>query len=57
MSQKSRNQVFSKYFCLMMEGSGSESGSAPLTNGSGKPKKTYKSGSATLACTALICIP
>ena len=33
-SQKSRNQGFSYYFCLKMEGSGS----VPLTNGSGRPK-------------------
>jgi hypothetical protein len=38
MSQNSRNQGFSYYFCLMIEGSGS--GSIPLTNGpgSGRPK-------------------
>ncbi len=46
---KSRNQCFFDYFCLMMEGSGSESGSGsiPLTNGSGSgrpKKKTYVSG-------------
>jgi hypothetical protein len=36
-SQNSRNQCFSYYFCLMIErsGAGSESGSIPLTNGSG----------------------
>ncbi len=40
-SQNSRNQGFSYYFCVMIEGSrsgsraGSESGSIPLTNGSG----------------------
>jgi hypothetical protein len=51
-SQNSRNQGFSYYFCLMIEGSGS--GSIPLTNGSdpdqGAPK-TYGSngsGSASL---------
>ncbi len=32
-SQNSRNQGFSYYFCLMIEGTGS--GSVPLTNGSG----------------------
>ncbi len=32
-SQSSRNQGFSYYFCLVIEGSGS--GSRPLTNGSG----------------------
>jgi hypothetical protein len=32
-SQNSRNQGFSYYFCVMIEGSGS--GSIPLTNGSG----------------------
>jgi hypothetical protein len=37
-SQNSRNQGFSYYFCLMIEGCGS--GSVPLTNGSGsrRPK-------------------
>ncbi len=42
-SQNSRNQGFSYYFCLMIEGSGS--GSIPLTNGSGsgsrRPKNTW----------------
>jgi hypothetical protein len=33
-SQNSRNQSFSYYFCLMIEGSGSVSGSVYLTNGS-----------------------
>ncbi len=33
----SRNQGFSYYFCLMMEGSGA--GSVLVTNGSGRPKK------------------
>jgi hypothetical protein len=41
MSQKSRNQSFSYYFCLMIKGSGS----IPLTNGSGsgsrRPKNTW----------------
>ncbi len=41
-SQNSRNQGFSCFFCLMIEGSGSRagSGSIPLTNGSGsrRPK-------------------
>jgi hypothetical protein len=32
-SQNSRNQGFSYYFCLMIEGS--VSGTAPITNGSG----------------------
>ncbi len=49
-SQNSRNQGFSYYFCMMIEGSGS--GSIPLTNGSGPggPKKygSDGSGSATL---------
>ncbi len=40
-SQNSRNQGFSYYFCLMIEGSGSESGSVPLTNGSRRPKITW----------------
>jgi hypothetical protein len=37
-SQKCRNQGFSYYFCLMIDGSGS--GHIPLTNGSGsrRPK-------------------
>jgi hypothetical protein len=30
-SQNSRNQGFTNCFCLMIEGSGSESGSVPLT--------------------------
>ncbi len=34
-SQNSRNQCFSYYFCLMVEGSGARSGSISLTNGSG----------------------
>jgi hypothetical protein len=49
MSQNRRNQGFSYYICLMIEGSGSgsragsESGSIPLTNGSGswRPKNTW----------------
>jgi hypothetical protein len=49
MSQNSRNQGFSNYICLMIEGSesgpraGSGSGSIPLTNGSGsgRPKNTW----------------
>jgi hypothetical protein len=39
------NQGFSYYFCMMIEGSGSESGSIPLTNGSEsgsrKPKNIW----------------
>ncbi len=40
-SQNSKNQGFSYYFCLMIEGSGS--GSTPLTNGSGsgRPKNMW----------------
>ncbi len=40
-SQNSRNQGFSYYLCLMIEGSGS--GSIPLANGSGskRPKNTW----------------
>jgi hypothetical protein len=42
-SQNSRNQCYSYYFCMMIEGSGSRagSGSIPLTSGSGsgRPKK------------------
>ena len=39
-------------FCLMKEGSGSEAGSVPRTNGSGSGRsKTYGSGSATLSIT------
>jgi hypothetical protein len=48
-SQNSRNQGFSYYFCLMIEGAGSRC--VPLTNGSGSDPggpKTYGSGSATL---------
>jgi hypothetical protein len=40
-SQNSRNQGFSYYFCMMIEGSGS--GSIPLTtrSGSGRPKNIW----------------
>jgi hypothetical protein len=51
MSQNSRKQGFSYYFCLMIEGSGSGSragsgsGPIPLTSGSGsgygRPKNTW----------------
>ncbi len=41
-SQNGRNQGFSYYFCLMMDGSGTGSGSVLVTNGSrcgsGRPK-------------------
>ena len=49
-SQNRKNQGFSYYFCMMMEGSGS--GSIPLTGGSdpGDPK-TCGSGSGTLGQT------
>ncbi len=44
-SQNSRNQCFSNYFCMMLEGSGSRagSGSIPLTSGSGsgRPKNMW----------------
>ncbi len=48
-SQNSRNQGFSYYFCMMIEGSGSRSragsGSIPLTSGSGsgywRPKNMW----------------
>ncbi len=44
-SQNRRNQGFSYYFCMMIEGSGagSGSGSIPLTSGSGswRPKNTW----------------
>ncbi len=42
-SQNSRNQGFSYYCCMMTEGSGSETGSIPLTNGSGsgRPKNMW----------------
>jgi|688.fasta_scaffold631429_1 hypothetical protein len=52
--QNSRNQGFSYYFGLMVEGSGPGSGSVFVTNGSdadpGGPKKygSYGSGSPTL---------
>ncbi len=36
-SQNSRNQGFSYYFCMMIEGSGS----IPLTSGSGRPKNMW----------------
>jgi hypothetical protein len=43
--QNSRNQGFSYYFCMMIEGSGSRagSGSIPLTSGSGsgRPKNMW----------------
>jgi hypothetical protein len=47
-SQNSRNQGFSYYFCMMIEGSGS--GSIPLTSGSGSGsgRPSGGSGSATL---------
>ena len=38
-SQNSRNQGFSYYFCMMIEGTGS--GSIPLTSGSGRPKNMW----------------
>jgi hypothetical protein len=42
-SQGSRNQGFSYFFCLMIEGSGAASGSIPLANGSGsrRPKNMW----------------
>jgi hypothetical protein len=48
-SQNSRNQSFSSYFCMMIEGSGFRAGSGsrsiPLTSGSGsrsgRPKKMW----------------
>ncbi len=55
-SQNSRNQGFSYYFCLMIEGSGSRAGSEsiPLTYGSGGPKTRGSwSGSATLVSICL----
>jgi hypothetical protein len=61
-SQNSRNQGFSYYFCMMIEGSGSRagSGSIPLTSGSGSGSGRLKnmwirfgSGSATLQKTNL----
>jgi hypothetical protein len=60
-----RNQGFSYYFCLMIEGSGSGAGSIsiPLTNGSGSRSRRPKNmwirfirsgfGSATLLCRML----
>ncbi len=44
-SQNSRNQRFSYYFCLLIEGSGAGSGSVPRTNGSGSVPRTNGSGS------------
>jgi hypothetical protein len=41
-SQNSRNQGFSYYFCMMIEGSRSGSGSIPLTNGSGSGSRRPK---------------
>ncbi len=43
-SQNSRNQGFSYYFCMMIEGSRSwaGSGSMPLTNGSGSGSRRHK---------------
>jgi hypothetical protein len=39
-SQKeSQNSRIQDFFCMMIEGSGSGSGSIPLTSGSGRPKK------------------
>ncbi len=38
----SRNQGFSYYFCLMIEGSGSGAGSVPLTSGSGSGSRRPK---------------
>ncbi len=42
-SQNSRNQGFSYYFCMLIEGSGAGSGSIPLTSGSGsgRPKNLW----------------
>ncbi len=44
-SQHRRNQGFSYYFCMMIEGSGAGSGSIPLTSGSGsgsgRPKNMW----------------
>ncbi len=41
-SQSSRNQGFSYYFCIMIEGSRSWSGSIPLINGSGSGSRRPK---------------
>jgi hypothetical protein len=43
MSQSIMNQGFPNYFCLVIEGSGTGSGSIPLTNGSGsrRPKNIW----------------
>ncbi len=41
-SQNSRNQGLSYYFCMMIEGSRSGSGSIPLTNGSGSGSRRPK---------------
>jgi hypothetical protein len=41
-SQNSRNQGFSYYFCMMIEGSGSGAGSIHLTSGSGSGSRRTK---------------
>jgi hypothetical protein len=41
-SQNSKNQAFSYYICLMIEGFGSGSGSIPLTDGSGAGSRRPK---------------
>ncbi len=55
MVQNSRNQCFTNYFCLMIQGSGA--GSVSLTNGSGFGSGSrYGSGSATLLKTFRIVV-
>ncbi len=41
-SQNRKNQGFSYYFCMMIEGSGSGAGSIPMTSGSGSGSRRPK---------------
>ncbi len=56
-SQNSRNQGFSYYFCLLIEGSGA-AGSIPLSNGSGsgRPKYTWIRNTDTYQSNCLLLI-
>jgi hypothetical protein len=61
-SQNRRNQGFSYYFCMMIDGSGAGAGSIPLTSGSGsgsrRPKNIWirirNTGSAVV-CSTIHC--